>query len=80
MFMPQVIFFGMLFKNVEKIYVELYSLKETHSSFKKWPLNLLWISNKTIIEFGYIAKTATFKSFLYLSYKNTKLLFCDSAF
>ena len=26
--MPQVIFFGMFFKKVEKIYVELYFLKE----------------------------------------------------
>ena len=27
-----------------------------------------------------ITKAATFKSFLYLSYKNTQLLFCDGAF
>ena len=26
--MPQLIFFGLFFKKVEKIYVELYSLKE----------------------------------------------------
>ena len=50
-------------------------LKEMRSLFKKWPLNLWWISNKTIIEVGNITKAATFKSFLHLSYKNTQLLF-----
>ena len=49
-------------------------LKETRNSFKKWPLNLWWISNKTIIEVGNITKATTFESFLYLSYKNTQLL------
>ena len=32
------------------------------------------------MEVGNITKAATFKSFLHLSYKNTQLLFCDSAF
>ena len=49
-------------------------LTETRNSFKKWPLNLWWTSNKTIMEIGNITKTASFKSFLYLSYKNTQLL------
>ena len=56
------------------------SLNETHNSLKKWPLNLWWISNKTITEVGNITKASTFKSFPHLSYKNTQLLFCDSAF
>ena len=43
-------------------------LKETRNSLKKWPLNLWWISNKTIMEVRNITKTATFKSFLHLSY------------
>ena len=64
-------------------------LKETRNSFKKWPLNLLWSLNKSIIEIENIAKTATFKSFLHLSYKITyftsitssrNYFFCDSAF
>ena len=55
-------------------------LKEMRNSFNKWPLNLRWISNKTIVEVGNIAKDATFKSYLHLSYKNTQWLFCDSAF
>ena len=38
-------------------------LKETRNSFKKWPLNYWWISNKTIMEVGNITKAATFKSF-----------------
>ena len=50
------------------------------NSFKKWPLHLWWISDKTIIEVGNITKAATLKSVLHLSYKNTQLLFCDSAF
>ena len=50
-------------------------LKETRSSFKKWPLNLRWTSSKTIIEVENITKAATFKSFPRLSYKNTQLLF-----
>ena len=32
------------------------------------------------MEVGTIGKAVTFKSFLHLSYKNTQLLFCDSAF
>ena len=44
--------------------------KETRSLFKKWPLNLWWISNKTIMEFGDIMEAANFKIFLYLSYNN----------
>ena len=55
-------------------------LKEMRNSFNKGPLNLWWISNKTIVEVGNIAKAATFKSYLHLSYKNTQWLFCDSAF
>ena len=52
-----------------------HSLKETINSFKKWPLNLWHISNKTIMEVENIIKSATFKSFLHLSNKNTQLLF-----
>ena len=51
------------------------SLKETHNSFKTWPLTLWWISNKTITEVGNITKAATFRSLLYLSYKNILLFF-----
>ena len=51
------------------------TLKKTHNSFKKWPLKLWWISNKTIIEVEFITKATTFKSFLHLSYKNTQLPF-----
>ena len=47
------------------------SLKETHNSFKKHPLNPWCISGKTIIEVGNITKAATFKICLHLSYKNT---------
>ena len=56
------------------------ALKETHNSFKKWPLKLWWISKKAIMEVGNITKAATFISFLHLSYINTQLLFCDSFF
>ena len=52
-----------------------HCLKETRHSFKKWPLNLLWILNKVIMEVGNITEAATFKSFLHLNYKNTQLLF-----
>ena len=56
-------------------------VKEMRNSFKKWPLNPWWISNKTIMEVGNTTKAAIFKSFLHLSYKNTQLLFfCDSVF
>ena len=50
-------------------------LRKTRNSFKKWPLNLCWISNKTIMKLGNITKAATFKSFLHLCYKKTQLLF-----
>ena len=33
-------------------------LKETRNSFKKWPLNLWRISNKTVVEVGIITKAA----------------------
>ena len=56
------------------------NLKETCSPFKKWPLNLWWISDKTIMEVGSITKAANFKGFLHLSYKNTKLLFFVTVF
>ena len=59
--------------------IKTVSLKEKQNSFKNWPLNLWWISNKTIMEVGNITKAATFPSFLHLSYKNTTLLFWDSA-
>ena len=60
-------------------FIDWKTLKEMRNSFKKWPLKLWWISNKTIMEVGNITKVATFKSFLHLSYKNTQLLFlCDS--
>ena len=50
-------------------------LKETRNSSEKWPLNLWWISNKTIMAIGNVSKAATFKSFLHQSYKNKQLLF-----
>ena len=46
------------------------SFKGTRNSLKKLPLNLWWISNKTIMEVGNILKAVTFKTFLHLSYKN----------
>ena len=55
-------------------------LKKTRNSFKKWPLNLWWISNKAIMEVGNITKAAIFESFLHLSYKNTQLLFLWQCF
>ena len=50
-------------------------LKETRNSFKQSPLNLWWISNKTIMEVGNITKAAIFKNFFHLSFKNTQSLF-----
>ena len=50
-------------------------LKETRNSFKKWPLNLWWILNKTIIEVENITKAATFKSFLTHNYFFVTVLF-----
>ena len=44
------------------------NLKKTRNSFKKWPLNFWWISNKTIMEVGNITKAVAFKSFLNVSY------------
>ena len=38
-------------------------LKETCNLLKKLPLNLWWISNKTIIEVGNTTKAVTFKKF-----------------
>ena len=55
-------------------------LKEKHNSFKKWPLNLWWNSNKTIKEVENITKAVTFKSFHNLSYKNSQLLFLRQCF
>ena len=55
-------------------------LKETRNSFKKWPLNLWWISNKNIMEIGNIIKAATFNSFLHQNYRNTQLLFLWQCF
>ena len=37
-----------------------WSFKEKRYSFKEWPLNLWWISNKSIMELGNITKAATF--------------------
>ena len=61
-------------------------LKETHNLFKKWPLNLWWISKKKKNHYGswkyyycYFQKAATSKSFLHLSYKNIQLLFFVTA-
>ena len=51
------------------------TLQETRNSFKKWSLNLWWISNKTMMGIGNVTKAATFKSFLHQSYKNIQLLF-----
>ena len=55
--------------------LSLLFLKETRNSLKKWPLNLWWISNKTIMEARNITKAATFESSLHRSYKNSQLLF-----
>ena len=52
----------------KRLYYALMSrkpLKETRNSFKKWPLNLWWISNKIIMEVRNIAKATNFKSFLH---------------
>ena len=57
-----------------------FTIKETSSVFKKWPLNLWWTSNKTIMEVGNITKAATFKIFLHISYKITQLLFLWQCF
>ena len=51
-----------------------FDLKETRNSFKKWPLNLWCISNKTVMEVGNLTKAATFKIFLHPGYKKTQLL------
>ena len=50
-------------------------LKGTRYPFKKWPLDVWWISNKTIMEAGNITKASTSKSFLHLIDKYTQLLF-----
>ena len=47
---------------------------------KKWPLNLWWISSKSIIEVRNITKAATFNNLLHLSYKYTQLLFLWQCF
>ena len=60
--------------------VNANTLKKTRSLFKKWSLNLWWISNKTIIEVENITKGASFKSLLYLSHKDTQLLFLWQCF
>ena len=53
-------------------------LKETPNSFKKWPLYLWWISNKTIMVVGNATKAATF---LHQSYKkHTIILFVTVLF
>ena len=44
------------------------TLKETRNSFKKRPLNFRWITYKTVMEVGNIAKAATCRSFLQLGY------------
>ena len=56
-------------------------LEETRNLFKRWPLNLWWISNKTIIEVGNII----YKSCYFQKFSSQKLLkhsyfFCDSTF
>ena len=56
----------------------LTKLKKTSNSFKKWPLNPWWISNKTNFEVGNI--TMLLLSFFQLSYKNNLITFFrDSA-
>ena len=55
-------------------------LKETHNSFKKWFSTFDGFKKKTVIETGNVRKTATFKSFLHQSYKNTQLSFFVSVF
>ena len=64
-----------LHNNIFHKYVSISHLKETHNSLKKWPFNLWWISNKTIMKVGNIKKAATSKSFLHLSFKNTIITF-----
>ena len=41
-------------ENYENYKLFTLFLEETHNLFKRWPLNLWWISNKTIIEVGNI--------------------------
>ena len=52
-----------------------YNFKGKAQFFQKGPLNLWWISNKTIMEVGNIKKAAACISFLHLSYKNI-ITFC----
>ena len=56
------------------------ALKETGNSVKNWPLKLSWILNETIMEVGNIIRKLLLLKVFLLSYKNTQLLFCDSAF
>ena len=53
-------------------------LKETHNSFKTWPLNFWWISNKTIMEDGNITEAATFNKFSLPELLKHNYFFCDS--
>ena len=56
-------------------------LEETRNLFKRWPLSLWWISNKTIIEVGnIICKSCYFQKKFHKSYKKTNYFFCGSAF
>ena len=68
---------GDFYENCYKLVKSVKNIKKkkTHNLFKKWSLDLWWISNKTIMEVGNITKDSTFKSFFHLSYKNTQLLF-----
>ena len=56
------------------------ALKETGNSVKNWPLKLSWILNETIMEVGNIIRKLLLLKVFLLSYENTQLLFCDSAF
>ena len=67
--------FVLVRSSAKLIYNEQLTLKETRNSFKKWPFDLWWISNKTIMEVENVTKAATFISFLHLNYKNIQLLF-----
>ena len=55
-------------------------LKETRNSFKKWPSNLWWILNKTIMKVGNIIKAATFKNFFHLSIFSHRITFLRQCF
>ena len=66
--------------NQLKPIAEFYLFRKTRNSLEKWPLNLWWISNKTLIKVGNFTKAATFKSFLHQGHKINFCLQCFFCF